>query len=114
MFYMMSKNENGVWEEAIYHGQSSQFKDEIATMEVGSVIDFKIPGKTYYDKQNNLRDLAIEFQNTWGNVCDRDGLDGIVSMIGLSYSEVQEVYDFFEKNGRRYGLYKEFKENCVC
>ena len=114
MFYMVGKNDHGVWEEAVYFGKSSQFKDEIDKLEVTKIIDFKISGKTYSEKQNSLRDLAIDFQSSWGWIPDHDGIGGIVSMIGLSYGELADIQDFFEKNGRRYGLYQEFKENGIC
>ena len=105
MFYMVSKNDNGVWEENIYRGHSDQYKDEIATMEVETVIDFKIHGKTYSEKQNNLRDLALDYFSAIANTNAK---------IGLGYGELADVYDFFRKNGRRYGLLREFKENCIC
>lgn len=105
MFYMVSKNDNGVWEENIYRGHSDQFKDEIATMEVETVIDFKIPGKTYSEKQKNLRDLALDYLSAIANTNAK---------IGLSYGELSDIWNFFEKNGRRYGLYQEFKGECIC
>jgi hypothetical protein len=62
---------------------------------------FKVSGKTYTERKENLRDLAIEYSNNVGETC-------------LSYGELAEIGCFFEKNGKRYGLLKEFKENGIC
>lgn len=65
------------------------------------IIDFsRLPGKTYADKKDNLREMAIDFQHT------DEG--------GLSYGELLEIQDFFERYGRRFGLLREFRENGIC
>ena len=32
----------------------------------------------------------------------------------LSYGELADKQDYFERLGRRYGLLREFRENCIC
>ena len=114
MFYMLSKNENGQWEESLYRGKSKQYKDEIDKLEVAKVIDFEVRGKTYAEKQDNLRGLAIDFQIAHDLPVESDGLSTVLSMISLSWKEWYDLRNFFRTNGRRYGLLREFKENCIC
>lgn len=64
------------------------------------IIPLKIGGRTYKERQDNLRELAIEVQ-----LAD----DG-----GLSWSENQALGAFFEEQARRYGLLREFRENAIC
>lgn len=64
------------------------------------ITDFKVKGKTYADRKEFVRDLAINYSNN--QAC------------GLSWSEVAYVDDMFYTLGKRYGLLKEFKENCIC
>lgn len=67
--------------------------------EIITQILFKITGKTYQEKKENLRNLAIEYQTSDTN--------------GLSWGEVASIENFFTINAKRYGLVKEFKENCI-
>lgn len=64
-------------------------------------LDFKIGGKTYKDRQNNLRELAIDYSNNYAS-------------LSWSYSELAEICNYFYENGKRYGLLKEFRENGIC
>lgn len=77
---------------------SDTFSPEIENQ---GILILSISGKTYTEKKGNARDLAIEWSNNYA------GLD-------WSYGELAEVYTFFEKVGKRYGLLKEFKENGIC
>ena len=65
------------------------------------ILDFKISGKTYRERQASLEDLAKDWQNWFA------GLE-------WSYGELAEIGNYFYENGKRYGLLKEFKENCIC
>ena len=65
------------------------------------ILDFKIRGNNYQERKNSLQELAVIWQ-----------LD--FSSLSWSYNELSEISNFFEVNGKRYGLLKEFKENCVC
>lgn len=65
------------------------------------MLDFKISGKTYAERKCNLEELAKDWQTNF-------------AWLGWSYSELAEIGDFFYRNGKRYGLLREFKENCIC
>lgn len=69
-------------------------------VEILFATDFKVKGKTYADRKEFVRNLAIDYSNN--QAC------------GLSWSEVAYVGDMFYKLGKRYGLLKEFKENGIC
>ena len=62
---------------------------------------FKIGGKTYEERKNNLQDLAINYSNNFAS-------------LSWSYGELAEIGDFFYRNGKKYGLLKEFHENGIC
>ena len=62
----------------------------------------KLPGKTYAEKKNNLRDKAIEYSTNTSEIYP------------ISWGEAAEIQDYFETYGRRYGLLREFKENAIC
>jgi len=64
------------------------------------ITDFKVKGKTYAERKEYIRDMAIDYSNN--QAC------------GLSWGEVAYVSDMFYELGKRYGLLKEFKENCIC
>ena len=64
-------------------------------------LDFKISGKNYREKQASLEDLAKEWQL-------------LFSQYAWSYGELYEINNYFYENGKRYGLLKVFKENCIC
>ena len=64
------------------------------------ILQFKIKGKNYEERKSYLKDLAIDFQLNF-------------SALAWSYGELAEIYNYFETNARRYGLVKEFKENCI-
>lgn len=61
--------------------------------------DFRIKGKTYKEKQEYARDLAINFS---------------YADINLSWDELNKVQNKFYAIGKRYGLLREFKENGIC
>lgn len=55
---------------------------------------------TYQHRKEIARQRAIDWQM---NFCNKN----------YSYSEIAEFYDKFSRLARRYGLIKEFKENCI-
>ena len=69
-------------------------------VEISFATDFRIKGKTYADRKEFVRNIAIEYSNN--------------GAFGLSWGEVATVSDMFYKLGKRYGLLKEFKENGIC
>ena len=66
-------------------------------------IPFAIHGKSYTERKDSLRELAIDFQSADGDVSG-----------GLSWGEFADVCAFFERNGRKLGLLREFRENAIC
>lgn len=72
--------------------------------EVLFVLPFEIHGKTYRERKESLYNLAVDFQHN--NDGDTD--------VTLSYGEIGDISDFFEINGKKYGLLREFRENCIC
>lgn len=77
-------------------------KEEIIDKHVICFIPLVVSGKTYAERKEDLRDKAIEWSNSVG------------SYPRWSYGELAIIEGFFETNGRRYGLLKEFQENCIC
>lgn len=55
---------------------------------------------TYQEKKADVREKAINFQQMF-------------SEYDFSYSEIIEYQDYFLKQGKRYGLLKEFRENGI-
>lgn len=55
---------------------------------------------TYSEKKAKLREEAVEWQ------CDFSRHD-------YSYGELAEMLAYFEKEGKKYGLVKEFRENGI-
>lgn len=103
VYYEMDRNEPyfNIYYKNQY-GYKQFFEDTFSpTIENLEVLDLKVSGKTYKEKQNYLRDLAINYQYNF-------------APLSWSYGELVEICDFFEKNGRRYGLLKEFRENAIC
>lgn len=85
----------------IYYSYDLWFKDTFSpATKIIAQIPLKVSGKTYQEKQEDLRQKAIEYQNTW-------------SESNWSYGEIAKINDFFYKNGKRYGLLREFKGNGI-
>lgn len=64
------------------------------------ILPLKISGKTYAERKNAARDLAIEYQT-------------ITNCGGLSYGELNAIQSYFENIARRYGLIQEYRENAI-
>lgn len=92
-FAIYYKNSNGYkkWSEDTF----TPYFDEIR------VLDFRIVGKTYREKQGSLEELAKDWQTNF-------------STLAWSYSELAEIGNWFYKNAKRYGLLEEFKVNGIC
>lgn len=65
-----------------------------------NVIDLKITGHGYQERKQSAEELAIEFSHA--------------DTSGLSYYETWLIQTFFRGIGKRYGLLREFEENCIC
>lgn len=81
------------WEEYF----NATFSPVIETL---YVTKFKIGGKTYNERKNNLEHLAVEWS--------------LNQAPGLSYGELGAIENFFLRNGRKYGLLNIFRENAIC
>ena len=63
-------------------------------------VALQIKGRSYRERKNSLRDIAIQAQR--------------LDVGGLYWSDVAALGDWFEENGRKYGLLREFHENAIC
>ena len=61
----------------------------------------RVKGKTYAEKKEFVRELAVKWSYMRGNVT-------------MSWYDCAEIGNWFEKYGRRYGLLEEFRENWIC
>lgn len=84
--------------DALHHDTFSPFSDVLY------LLPFEIHGKNYRERKDSLRELAIDFQ--YNNDGDTD--------VQLSLGEIGAVCNFFEREGRKYGLLREFRENRIC
>lgn len=63
-------------------------------------IPLTVCGKSYEERQNDLQNKAIEWSFASGAAC-------------WSYGELADIQEFFERNGKKYGLLREFRENGI-
>lgn len=84
----------------IYFDWAAFHKDMFNPESTGEIIRFEVNGKTYAERKESVRNTAIEW-----SYADKDG---------LSIAEFMVVEDWFYKNGKRYGLLGEFRENAIC
>jgi outer membrane protein assembly factor BamD (BamD/ComL family) len=56
---------------------------------------------TYQQKKEQVRNEAIDWQYEQADM-------------SLSYGELADAQERFERLGRRYGLLQEFRENAIC
>lgn len=85
-----------------YGGYKAWFNDTF-TAPYTWVFPLKVTGKTYAERKASLVEFAMDWQRTFTDF----GID-------WSYGEFVTVYDFLERNARRYGLIREFRENGIC
>lgn len=64
------------------------------------MLDFKIGGKSYQERKNNLEELAKDWQNNFAS-------------LSWSYGELACIQDYLYENAKRYGLVHVFRENGV-
>ncbi|MBO5918729.1 MAG: hypothetical protein J6Q14_08195 [Oscillospiraceae bacterium] len=91
-------------EENFYRSWDEYYSDTFSPdVEALMLLPFEIHGKTYAERKESLRNLAIDFQ---------DADDGDADL-WLSYGELSDIQDYFNRMGRRYGLLREFRENAI-
>lgn len=101
MFYGVFE-QDGEYYGGVYDSWDEWHSDTFSPdTEILALFDFKAHGKTYAEKKENVRNNAIDYSNTWGE-------------INLSYGELSDIQDYFERYGKRYGLLEEFRENAIC
>lgn len=64
------------------------------------LLPLKISGKTYAERKNAARQLAIDYQY-------------LTDCGGLSMMELSRINNYFENIGARYGLITEYRENAI-
>lgn len=100
MFYANYINEYGEEHSDVFYSWPLFFTATVSPdTKIKTIIDFKISGKTYQQRKNAARALAIEFQTK--------------QRPGLSWLEIADIQHFFTKCANRYGLRREFSENGV-
>lgn len=101
MFFAKYIDGYGIQHEQVYHNFDMWHRDTFSPdTNIITLIDFKLHGKTYSERKECLRNIAIDFQT------EEEG--------GISYGELADVQHYFRRNGKRYGLLKEFMENGIC
>jgi len=63
------------------------------------LITFRVSGKTYQERKEDVRQKAIEFSN--------------FNFPGLFFSDMIWIENWFRKQAERYGLLEEFRENAI-
>ena len=92
-------NEGGIYEGITREALTKKYN--VKESEICCYIPLTVSGKTYAERKADLQDKAIEWSNN-------NGLGG-----DWSYGELATIQEFFETNGKRYGLLKEFRENAI-
>lgn len=77
------------------------YSDTFSPLTYFEGVQFVIRGDTYAERKESCRDVAIQFSN-------------IANCGGLYWSDLQIIGDWFYRNGKRYGLLTEFRENGLC
>lgn len=83
-----------------YRQEGGNMKNSNLLKDIMPEIDFIIRGKSYKEKKNSLAEIARNYQNEFSNH-------------NLFYSEIAILNEYFERNGKKYGLLKEFRENAI-
>lgn len=97
---MVGDNGGGIYYENS-GGRDQYFRDTFCPdTEIVSFISFHAYGKTYAEKQESVRNAAIDFQSACQEYC-------------FSYSELAIIGDWFYTNGKRFGLLTEFRKNGI-
>ena len=94
---------NDETESGIYNNISRQALTEeygIKERHILAYIPLEVKGKTYAERKADLQNKAIEWSYAQG-------------LGNWSYSELGNISAFFEEQGKRYGLLREFRENGI-
>ena len=103
MIYANIDAESEFYPVGVLFENEADFCDALKDPEVygaRNILRFMIRGEDYQERKACLQNLAV----SW-TYADQGG---------LSWGELAAIQDFFRTNGRRYGLLREFRENCIC
>lgn len=105
--YIAGTVENGIYLDVTERGKDLAIRAKIYSGEwivkANEIIDYiplEVKGKTYAERKGDLIDKAIEWNYASGAA-------------NWSYGELATIQEFFERNGKRYGLIREFRENGI-
>lgn len=87
--------------EILYEGGIYENAAPANTEEIRLFLPLQVSGFTYKERKADLEEKAKEWQSSF------------YDFIGWSYGELAIIQSFFEVNGKRYGLIKEFRENGI-
>lgn len=65
------------------------------------IIPLRVRGRNYAERKADLEAQAVDYSHVFSDMI-------------ISWGESAYISDFFERNGRRYGLLREFRENGIC
>ena len=91
------------WREANLFYSPQDFRKRTRNFEIISKIEMVISGKTYAERKESLRQLAISVQQL---TYDPAFLDAVWWLEA-------ELREYFVTNGLRFGLIEEFRENAI-
>ena len=100
MFYANYTKPSGENVSRLYFSTKEYHRDTFnPETEIYSVINFRVRGRTYRDRQADLCNTARRWQYE--------------SAPGLSWNEIADVADWFYAQGKRYGLLRDFREEAI-
>lgn len=104
MFFARFKKADGTEHAELYNGRFAWDKYHSDTFspltEHIAFIEFKLTGNDYQSRKRSCENIAVEWSHA--------------DTSGLYMSELIDISDWFYKNGKRYGLLNEFRENAIC
>ena len=104
MFFARFKDANGAEHAELYYGHygwDQYYRNTFNPLtETINFVEFKISGRDYKSRKSSLENIAIEW-----SYCDSSG---------LYMSEYIAITEWFYRNGKRYGLLTDFRENAIC
>ena len=84
------------------HGGFEAFQKDTFRPDTKNIqlLNLSVSGRTYAERKANAEEKALIFQYDF-------------SWLSWSYGELATICEQFQKIGKRYGLLKVFKENCI-
>lgn len=102
MFYAVQKNGELVRSQ-VYDTWEEYWSDTFTPdCEIVGIVEYKVHGSAYTDRKESVREQAQVTQNLMSIAED------------ISWYELMLIEEYFRKQGKRYGLLKEFRINGIC